>query len=312
LQPGTALHGIIGAWPGDPLADILPLRVAGALHALVLSGMAPELATAYPPEKLPDDKSLHALLLNALAQHSAFIKRFIESPPQTNEVGRSAVLLGGFLEIAAATEKPLRLLEIGASAGLNLLWDRFYYRLGDADWGEKTSPVQLAPLWHGGLPPLAAPIRVASRTGCDLNPIDVTDHEQALRLRAYVWADQTERRTRLDGAIALAHRHRVTVERGNATDFLRRHLATPVPSQVTVLYHSIMWNYVSDTDKAAIVNVVRDAAQRATSASPLAWLRFEIEAKDQYPVLDLTQWPGADKRRLAVANPHGASVEWLA
>jgi hypothetical protein len=312
LYPGNTLHSIIGAWPGDPLADILPLRVAGALHALVLTGMAPELATAYPPEKLPDDNSLHALLLNALRQHHNFITRFIESPPQTNEVGRSAVLLGGFLEIAAATEKPLRLLEIGASAGLNLLWDRFHYRLGDATWGDPASPVQLAPTWGGNLPPLATPITVAERTGCDLNPIDITDDEQALRLRAYVWADQTDRRARLDGAIALAHAHHVTVERTNATDFLRRHLAAPTQGQATVLYHSIMWNYVSDADKSAITEIVHSAAHRATEPAPFAWLRFEIESKDSYPVLDLTLWPTGEKRRLAMANPHGASVAWLA
>jgi hypothetical protein len=311
LQPGAPLAEIIGAWPGDPMTDVLPLRVAGALHALVLAGAAPELAAVYPPHELPDDASLRAVLVNALRHHRGFIKRFIESPPQTNEVGRSAVLLGGFFEIAAATGLPLRLLEIGASAGLNLLWDRFYYRLGDADWGDPASPVHLAPLWQGGLPPLATPIRVASRTGCDLNPIDVTDDEQALRLRAYVWADQTDRRTRLDGAIALAHRHHVTIERTNATDFLRRHLAAPTLGQATVIYHSIVWNYVSDADKAAIVKVVRDAAQRATPASPLAWLRFELKSKDQYPELDLTLWPNGQNKRLAVANPHGASVAWL-
>jgi len=141
LKSGGLLAELIGAWPGDPLTDILPLRVAGALHALVLAGAAPELALAYPPHATPDDTSLHTALLNALRQHRDYITRFIESPPQTNEVGRSAVLLGGFLEIAAATEKPLRLLEIGASAGLNLLWDRFHFRLGDATWGDPASPV---------------------------------------------------------------------------------------------------------------------------------------------------------------------------
>jgi hypothetical protein len=251
------------------------------------------------------------VLLGALREHGDYIKRFIESPPQTNEVGRSAVLLGGFLEIAAATELPLRLLEIGAGAGLNLLWDRFYYRLGDADWGDPASLVQLAPAWQGGLPPLAAPIRVAARAGCDLGPIDVTDENQRLRLRAYVWADQTERLQRLDGAIALARSHAVKVERTNATAFLQRELAAPCPGQATVLYHSIMWNYVADADKTAIAQIVRDAGHRATPAAPLAWLRFEIEAKDKFPVLELTLWPGGQNRRLAIANPHGASVEWL-
>jgi len=311
LRPGAPLADIIGPWPGDPLSDILPLRVTGALHALVLAGLAPELATAYPPQNLPDEKSLNALLLNALRQHRDFIVQFIESPPQTNEVGRSAVLLGGFLEIAAATQKPLRLLEIGASAGLNLLWDRFHYRLGDATWGDPASPVHLAPTWDGNAPPLSAPITIATRDGCDLNPIDVTDDAQALRLRAYVWADQTDRLARLDGAIALARRHHPKVEQSNATTFLRSHLAEPVPNQATTVYHSIMWNYVTAADQVAITDVIHDAATRATPASPLAWLRFEIVSKDQYPELHLTLWPGAENRRLAVANPHGASVAWL-
>ncbi len=311
FQSGGKLAEIIGGWPGDPKADLLPLRINGALNALVLTGTAPELASVYPPHARPDEASLQTILASVLRQHGDFIRRFIVSPPQTNEVGRSAALLGGFLEIAAATKLPLRLLEIGASAGLNLLWDRFFYRLGDASWGDPAAPVQLAPAWQGSLPPLTAPVRVAERTGCDLFPIDIADPDQRLRLRAYMWVDHTERMKRLDGAIALARREGVTVERSNATAFVQRQLATPRQGTATVLYHSIMWNYVSDEDKAAVTNLVRDAAGRATPEAPLAWLRFELEEAGTNPVVNLTLWPGGLDRRLAVASPHGATIEWV-
>jgi hypothetical protein len=311
LRPGGILAGMIGGWPGDPMADGLPLRVTGALHALVLAGEAPSLAAIYPPYSLPDEATLQTRLSQALHEHQPAIERFLQSPPQTNEIGRSAVLLGGFLEIAAATGLPLRLLEIGASAGLNLLWDRFFYRFGDAQWGDPAAPVQLAPEWQGNVPPVAVPVRVASRAGCDLSPVDIRDAEQRLRLRAYVWADQTDRLARLDGAIALGRQSDLRLETANATAFLKRELDAPRQNVATVLYHSIMWHYVSAADQRDITAIAHEAARNASPSAPLGWLRFEFEAPDKPPTLRLTLWPGGEDRHLAIANPHGASVEWL-
>ena len=111
LAAGGPTAALVDHWPGDPVADALPLRLAGALHALVLSGAAPELAATYPPRAGAGPERLGPVLPGVLAAHHAFIGGFLASPPQTNEVGRSGVLLGGFLRIARDTGLPLALLE---------------------------------------------------------------------------------------------------------------------------------------------------------------------------------------------------------
>ncbi|MDQ1081985.1 DUF2332 domain-containing protein [Pseudoroseomonas cervicalis] len=310
IAAGGLAAPLVAAWPGDPLADALALRLAGGLHALVLAGQAPALAACYPPNPAPADAALAAALRAVLAARQEELRGFLASAPQTNEVGRAGVLLGGFLEIAAATRLPLALLEIGASAGLNLAWDRFSYRLGEAAWGDPASPVQLRPEWRGALPPLDAPLAIATRAGCDLAPMSAGDPAQALRLRAYVWPDQRDRLARLEGAIALARRLGTQVERADALDWLRPRLH-PGPGRATVLYHSIMWQYLPAATQDGILALLRQAAAQATARAPLAWLRFEMPPAGGPPELRLTLWPDGTERRLAIAHPHGQSVDWL-
>jgi hypothetical protein len=318
LESGGPLSDVICAWPGDPIADALPLRVAGALHALVLSGEAPDLAAIYPPQRagLPDPGALWPVVLAALAAHRPHVQTYLASPPQTNEVSRSAVLLGGFLEIARLTagRLPLRLLEIGASAGLNQLWDRYRYRLGEeGNWGDPASPVRISTRWTGPLPrSLDIVVRVAERAACDLSPIDLDDDAQCLRLRSYVWADQRERLARLDAAIDLARRAGIEVEQADAAVWVERQLSKPADGRATVLYHSIMWQYMPQETRERIADAVAAAARRARADAPLAWLRYEPPAPEARQELRLMLWPGGEERLLARAHPHGTSVHWLA
>ncbi|MEQ8700803.1 MAG: DUF2332 family protein, partial [Bauldia litoralis] len=171
LDPKTAVGAAVLAWPGDEKADALALRLAGGLHALVLSGRDPALAAAYPGGGASGPEMLDEAVSGALDRHADFLVDCLKSPPQTNEVGRSAILLGGFLTVAAETGLPLSILEIGASGGLNLHWDAWRYRLappgGSAgDWGADDAPLTLAPDWQGELPPLV-PGTVAARAACD-------------------------------------------------------------------------------------------------------------------------------------------------
>ena len=312
IATGGAATGLTEGWPGDPVADALPLRLAGALQALVLTGAAPDLAAAYPPAALPAPERLRALVGAALAQHPAAVAAVLTSPPQTNEVGRSAVLLGGFLQVAHETRLPLRLLEIGASAGLNGRWPAFHYRIGDRDWGDPGSPVRLAPEWQGSPPPLDAPLRVAGWRGCDRAPIDLGDPAQRLRLRSYVWPDQPERLARLDGAVALALADGRRVERADAADWVRARLAEPGQGVATVLYHSIVWQYLPAATQDDIAGALRAAGARATAAAPLAWLRFEPLPGDPRPTLRLTLWPGGRDDLLGEAGAHGTRITWHA
>jgi hypothetical protein len=171
LDETSVVGSTVLRWRGDPKADALALRFAGSLHALVLSGASPALARVYPGACAETDAEvLWAAVADALDAHEAAVLRFLESPPQTNEVARSAVLLGGFLAIARQTGRPLALLEIGASAGLNLHWDAYAYALGQASWGPATAPLRLEPEWRGPLPALG-PVEVRARQGCDRRPI---------------------------------------------------------------------------------------------------------------------------------------------
>lgn len=307
IRAGGPVAALLGSWPGDPKADALALRLAGALHALVLTERDADLAGHYPPHA--PGPGFRDSILAAVQRHEGFIRDWLESPPQTNEVGRSGVLLGGFLEVARSFGKPLRLLEIGASAGLNMAWDRFRYRLGDAEWGDPGSPVRLAPDWTGPLPPLDTPITVASRAGCDQRPIRLEEEGERLRLRAYVWADMQARAKALDGAIELARRLDVRVQREDAADWVERRLAEPATDAVAVLYHTVVWQYLPTETQARI----RACLDRYGAGAPLAWLRLEAAPPDRFE-LTLTSWRDgiAHERIVADAHPHGASVAWRA
>ena len=265
---------LVRAWPGDPIADALALRMAGALHALVLTEAAPALVACYPPHAATMEQ-LRSIVLPVVEEHRNHIQTFLSSAPQTNEVGRSGVLVGGFLQIAEETGLPLRLLEIGASAGLNAVWDRYHYQFGAADWGDRQSAVRIAPRWEGPLPTLDAPVQVIERFACDMVPVELEDRAQRLRLKAYVWADQRERLLRLESAIGLARLYGPRVERADAADWVRVKLQEPVTASATVLYHSIMWQYMPAETRADIRASLQRAGDQATDAAPLAWLRFE-------------------------------------
>ena len=219
LRPGTDVADRIIGWPGDPLpsADSVPLRIAGCLHALVLEGREPELAAAYPPNEADDD-TLWSAIGEAMSRHVAFILDRLNSAPQTNEVRRSGALLPGFLLIGEIFGKPLVLSEVGASAGLNLQWDRYRYDLGGHVFGPPDSPVLIAPEWRGNPPP-DADIMVAARAGCDLNPVRAADPAHRLRMLSYIWADQADRLERTAAALNIAAREGLVVERAEPVAF---------------------------------------------------------------------------------------------
>lgn len=312
LDASTAAGRAVLGWTGDPspLADNLPLRVVGALNALVRSGATPHLAALYPPNPSPDTAELARALLRALDAHPTRLSEFLSSPPQTNEVGRSAVLIGGFLMIAQRTKLPLDMYEIGSSAGLNLLVDRYQYRLGQSVWGPSDAALRLAPNWDGSPPPVEAALTIRSRQGCDANPIDLRSAPARERLAAYVWADQAERVSRIEAAIEIARSFPVTIERAEAADWVERKIETAaIAGSTRVLFHSVVWSYLSEDSRNRIRAHLSRVGAAAGSEAPLAWLRFELA---ETPELRLTLWPSGEETLLARAHPHGASVRWLA
>ncbi|PWK76158.1 DUF2332 family protein [Aminobacter sp. AP02] len=311
LDDQSAVGRKVLGWAGDPRADALALRLCGGLHALVLSGADAELARIYPPEKT-GDRDLALALPAALARNEAHLLAMLESPPQTNEIARSGMLLPGFLAIARESGLALELTEIGASAGLNLLFDRFHYRYGKNEWGNAGSPVRLAPEVRGQAPSMSGDLQIVDRAGCDLAPIRISDPAQRLRLRAYVWADQTLRLERLDAAISLAEREPPTLVKLGAAEFVEQRLSARSPDRAFVLFHSIMWQYMPPATRARIVELLETQGSAVNAGSPLYWLRMEpLAAGDPYATLSLTSWPGGTTRALARCDYHGRWMEWL-
>jgi len=295
-------------WPGDPGRDALALRLCGGLHFLVLSERCRLLKAAFPPQGAPEF-TLRALLPGVLRDHDETLVSFLDGPPQTNEAARAAVLLPGFLQIARDTSLPLNLHEIGASAGLNLAFDRFGFRYGEAFWGDKNSPVLLEPDLRGKPVPLGGRLRIAARRGADIAPVHLSQTDARLRLRAYVWPDQPERAARLEAAIRLAAAARLRVEAQDALAAVRAMLASRPEGAATVLCHSVVWQYLAEATQAGIVEAMRAAGGEATRASPLAWLRME-PGRVGDAALTLTLWPGGETRHLADADFHGRWIAW--
>lgn len=302
-------------WPGDPVADAMVLRVTGGLNALVRAGKAPALASLYPPNPLPETAALEAALRKTLPVVGAALQPWLDGPPQTNEVGRSGVLMPGLMTIAARTGLPLRLFELGASAGLNLRLDDYAYDLGGLRTGRTASAVRIQPEWEGPPPPNAK-VNVTERRGVDINPLDVTDPATQQRLLAYVWPDQTARVERLEAALAAAAADPPPIDRADAADWTERCLL-PLDGTATVLFHSIAFQYFPRASQQRIAAHMRGIGKRTGAFAPLFWLRYEDDAGSPgaLPTLRLTSWSGRpegdpDEEHLADAHPHGTQVRW--
>uniref|UniRef100_UPI0025F9B5B3 DUF2332 domain-containing protein n=1 Tax=uncultured Nitratireductor sp. TaxID=520953 RepID=UPI0025F9B5B3 len=232
------------------------------------------------------------------------------SPPQTNEIGRAAMLLPGFLTIARETGLPLDLREIGSSAGLNLLFDRFHYRYGESEWGDAASPVKLVPELRGNAPDLSGALDIATRFGSDIAPIDVSDAGERLRLASYIWPDQTARLARMKAAVELAGGEPLVPERTDAFGFLETALAQRRPDRVLVLFHSIMWQYLPAATRLRIEAALASAG--TARGAPIAWLRMEpADTGEPFALVSLTLWPDGNRRDLARCDFHGRWIEWI-
>jgi hypothetical protein len=313
IAAGGVTGDLLSGFEDEPVAAALALRVAGALHRRALDDPNSVIGELYRSAggAGPDDDVLRSVLVEDITQNRLHYEAYLEGPPQTNEVGRSAVMIGGYLSIAEQTGLPLHVFEIGASAGLNLGCDRFFYRFGDEVWGDGTSPVSLAPDWHGGLPPLHANLKIAARQGCDIAPVDIGEHENQRRLESYIWPDQPERLTRLRGAVSIAQELGTRVIHESADVFVENALQDSAPRAVRVIAHTIMWQYMPKDMRTRIESTIGKAGEKASEENPVAWLRLEpVDVKDP-PSLRLTLWPGGETQDLAIAHPHGASVKWL-
>lgn len=305
----TKLAAKCARFRGDigPMGASLPLRISGGLHALVLNNTDADLVAAYPPHG-GSDAALWQAVNAALHRHDQFLCDWINNAPQTNEVRRAAVLIATAQLLTDRYNLPLHLSELGASGGLNLMFDKFRLELGadpDQHFGPTPSPVTLSPDWTGTLPP-AASVTVGERRGVDLNPLDAAAPEDAKRLLAYLWADQPDRLTRTRAAIAL---QAATVDRADAIEWLQSRL-TPRPGAVHLIYHTIAWQYFPPAAQSRGQAMIARAAAAATTDAPLAWLSYEADGQAPGAALRLRLWPGNHDLALGRADFHGRWIQW--
>lgn len=306
LTDATATGARVLAWGGDASSrgDAVALRLAGGLHALILSGRDDPLGHAYAAgDPVP-------AALRAIARHDAFLMRWLDSPPQTNEVRRAAAFISAAHWLHARHPLPVVLSEPGASAGLNLIWDRYALDACGATYGPADAVLRLAPDWRGASPPPAAPVTIAERAGVDLNPLDPA--ADRLRLMSYIWADQTDRLARTTHAADEATRLRPPVARGDAVDWLAERLAEPHPGRLHLIQHSVVWQYLPAAARARGDHLIARAGNRATPAAPLARLAMEADERPDGAALTVTLWPGGTTQVLARVDFHGRWIDWAA
>ena len=311
LATRTELARRMKDWPGLMLEDAMPLRVAGGLHWLVLSGADRRLEPAYAGE-LTDQEAIDELVAAIATEWDAKLLPWLDHPPQTNEAGRSAGIMGGLLWLARRLGPRFELNEIGASAGVNTMIERHRYDLGGVTVGPADSPMLIKPEWRGPPPP-AGEVEFVAIRGCDIAPVNLADPAEALRLKAYVWPDAAERMGRIEAAARLAAEKPPLLERKDAGTFVEERLETPQQPGVTrVLYHSVMWQYLPETTRRSITAAMEQAGAHATTGKPLAWVQLETNRATFRHELTVRFWPGGEEPvMLAEAHPHGAWVEWL-
>lgn len=298
LDSTTATGRRVIAWPGDYIRDALPLRLVAPYHALFRRGKIDAFDT-------PD------AIRATTAAHDDWIADWLDGPPQTNEPARSATFMAALLVLAERFGLPFELLEIGSSAGLNLLIDRYRYDLGGVTAGPEGSPVLIRPEWRGPPPP-QADVRIARVRGVDIAPIDVTDPKAAERLMAYIWVDAPERTARVAAAIAMIGERPIDMVQGDAADWVEARLAEPQASGTCrVLMHSVVWPYLDEARRDRIIVALEAAGARATPDTPLAWVRMEWDSGHTPHRIRLKIWPGGGDAKLGNSHPHGAWVEWL-
>lgn len=274
------VHDFFTDVPSRAAASTPGVRLMGALHFLALSGESPELAARFPSCGGDGDaEAIWELAQELLASREERIGELFDETPQTNEVLRGTVLSAGLSAFARNTGLPLRLFEIGASAGLNT-------RLCGED----------------GV--------IAERAACDLHPLDINDEKDRLRLLSFVWADDAERIARLHEAIDAARNLPLVVEQADMFEWLS-HRVEPKTGYATVVMQSVVADHLSKDDRARLSETIQAIGEQATGQSPFAWLRMEFDHPTRRYQTRLRVWPGGNEQLIASSTGHARDIEWI-
>ena len=312
VKQGGPTWDLLERYADEPINEYYPFRALAGIHHMVLGGELPDLAKHYPSVGGDGDpEPAWPLVREELGKLDPEVLDALRHPLQTNETSRCGALIGGFLVVARDTGLPVRALELGASAGLNLHFDRYRYEQDGKAFGPADSPVGFTDHWLEGTPPLDAPLEVVERRGCDMAPLDPTTDHDRLALLSYIFPDQMPRYELLREAIDVAREDPIPVETAGVDEWAERALAQPAEGKATVVFHSLVWIYLDEEVRTRTKAAIDGAATRATDGAPLGWLRYEIGPDPAVCELRLTLWPGGEDRLLGTGDVHLAPVTWL-
>lgn len=312
LAENLRAGGIVSALTKDldlrPGRDAVPLRIIGAVHREVLAGRAPTLARHFPSVGGSPGPTLIADYVATLESHRDAVIDGLGRTVQTNEVGRTTMLVTGLTHFARQHSlESVHLREVGSSCGLNLMVDKFFFDNGLTTAGDTVSSVRFGPdAWAEPAVDISGFPMIVSRAGCDIAPLDAHDSESRLTLLSFVWPDQDQRFARLRGAldIAATNSDYTKPTAADAGDWIDAQLSDLADEPVLV-FHSIVWQYFSQDTKDRFREALRRHGERRRS--PLAWLR--MEPAGAAPDLQITTWVNGmiieSDNVLATSSYHG-------
>lgn len=322
---GYAMRGMAADWEAGgptrlacqgyetaPPGAMIQLRLLAGVFRLVLTGEAPELVRFYPCLGGTEPASrAWPVMRDVIAAHIDEIHAALAVAPQTNEVGRSAALLAGLFDLVAASGvHNIRLLELGASAGLNLLLDQYAFRGDSWGYGPLDSKVQLTNAIVGAVH--AVPFEIVSRAGCDLSPVDAATSDGRLLLTSFVWPFDLDRHRRLEAAFTIAGSHPVRVDKASASEWLPQALTVAEPQTLTVAWHSMTQMYWSADELGAVESIL--ASSGATQCLGEVSLEFDPNGPPgAEPEVRTRLWNAAAgltprQRVIGTAHYHGVPV----
>ena len=310
---GGRTYALLAGRSLRPVHDAVPLRLAGAIHRVVLQGKDDRLARHYPSVGGKPAEDFTADFIGYMRDHLEDIENGLATQVQTNEVGRSVAHLVLSHWITTLGVEEFNLLEIGASAGLNLNFDRFYGCFGQLRMGDPSSSLRFMGDWFSNAPDVPRIGATAiSKRGCDISPIDVTQPGDESRLLSFVWPDQRLRLERLRSAIAIAKTHRPTVDQASADVWIAQQLAR-TNGHATLIFHSIVWQYLGTQTQNKLKQAIYNAGKTATTTHPIVWARMEPAGAVADIQVDVFYGSGAEPRhfRLAEIGYHGQNMNWL-
>lgn len=307
--------------PGQPPANML----FAAVHFALLAGAEHPLRLYYSHLLKPGESetavtpAAYDVFRDFVARHRAIIDPLIATRvTNTNEVRRSTFLRAGYAAVATETGKPLNIIELGPSAGLNLNWDRYAYayRLVDGGLlrGGPASALELDCEVRGAVPPPVPdrPPAVAARTGLELNHVDLASEADRRWLVALLWPGQPDRIARMKSALTIAADHPPPIRPGDALAVLPDLLAAADPAHATIVTHSLVTYQWTDAMRTRLDEMLLAASLR----SPVYRLSVEFKIEEEswyYPLrLDVYEAGKVERRILAGVHHHGAWIEWRA